>query len=65
MLLPELQKPVLDGIAEVVVLYTDFTSGCLRCETERQDKAKLIRENARFLSDSLLPLVEQKIQVLQ
>nr|CAB3243998.1 exocyst complex component 8-like [Phallusia mammillata] len=62
MLLPELQKPVLDGIAEVVLLYTDFTSGCLRCETERQDKAKLIRENARFLAESLLPLVEQKIQ---
>jgi len=63
MLLPELEKAIVDGIAEIVTSYTDFVSGCLRSETERKEKAELIRANAAFLSELLLPLVRCKVKV--
>ena len=62
-MLPELQRLILDGIVEILSLYTDFTAGCLRCEISRPDKAELILENGKFLIGSLLPLLETKVQV--
>ncbi|XP_078486547.1 exocyst complex component 8-like isoform X1 [Ciona intestinalis] len=62
MMLPDLQKLIVEGTAEVVMSYTEFTLGCVQSETERPDKARLIKENAKFVADSLLPLVEMKIQ---
>uniref|UniRef100_H2Z9L4 Exocyst complex component 8 n=1 Tax=Ciona savignyi TaxID=51511 RepID=H2Z9L4_CIOSA len=62
MMLPDLQKSIVDGTAEVVMSYTEFTLGCVQSENERPDKAKLIKENAKFVAESLLPLVEMKIQ---
>ena len=63
MLLPELQKNVLDGVVEIITSYTDFTAGCIKSEKHQQQKANLIRENAKFVANSLIPLIESKIQV--
>lgn len=62
MYLPELQVPVLDGIETIERCYTEFIAGCLISEKERPEKAKLIKRNAMFVAESLLPLVESKIQ---
>ena len=65
MMLPELQRSIMAGIVEILSLYTEFTSGCLRCEISRPDKAKIIIENGSFLVQALLPLLEAKVQVFE
>ncbi|CAK8671790.1 unnamed protein product [Clavelina lepadiformis] len=62
MLLPEIEIHILAGIVDIMRSYTEFTAGSIRSESGRQEKAKLIRENAAFVADSLMPLVEAKIQ---
>ncbi|XP_077973786.1 exocyst complex component 8-like [Styela clava] len=62
MYLPEIQKLLLDSVEEIERCYTDFVAGCLRCEQERPEKARLIKRNAMFVAESLLPLIENKIQ---
>ena len=63
MLLPEIEIHILAGIVDIMRSYTEFTAGSIRSESGRQEKAKLIRENAAFVADSLMPLVDAKIQV--
>lgn len=63
MMLPELERTILNGFVDIIKLYMDFTSGCLRSEAGRPEKTKLILDNGDFIIKSLMPLLETKVQV--
>lgn len=63
MVLPELEKTVLEGIWEISSCASEFIEGCLKAERDNnKEKAKLIKQNATFLAISLIPLVEHKLK---
>ena len=63
MAVPENENDIIEGIVEIISSYTQFIDGCLHSEKNRQNKFQLIKQNARFLAISLIPLIEQKLKV--
>jgi len=62
MAVPENENDIIEGIVEIISSYTQFIDGCLHSEKNRQNKFQLIKQNARFLAISLIPLIEQKLK---
>ncbi|XP_005993415.1 exocyst complex component 8 [Latimeria chalumnae] len=58
---PELHMVLLEGLREIILVAVQHVDYSLRCEQEPEKKA-FIRQNASFLYETVLPVVEKRFE---
>ncbi|XP_053567089.1 exocyst complex component 8 [Bombina bombina] len=58
---PELHMALLDSLLEIILVAVQHVDYSLRCEQESEKKT-FIRQNASFLYDTVLPVVEKRFE---